>query len=170
MECWMISSRLKIHSALSRPGSILSVRRMFHATLFVLAILSGVGGCGKRLHPVEGQLLWEDGQPAKELEGAMIYFESTEHRSVSRSVVQADGHFQLTTDRPEARGPDGVPPGKHRAYVVDGLPSLVETRFRRPETSGLDVTVPPDGPVELKIARGTNPKASQRKISRADER
>lgn len=100
----------------------------------------------------------------------MIYFESTENRSVSRSVVQADGHFQLTTERPEARGPDGVPPGKHRAYVVDGLPSLVETRFRRPETSGLEITVPPEGPVELRIARGPAPKSSQRKPSPADER
>lgn len=146
------------------------MQRKFRVVLVALAVVACVGGCGKRLHPVGGHLVWEDGQPAKELAGAMIYFESTEHRTVSRSVVQADGHFQLTTERPESRGPDGVPPGTHRVYVVDGLPSLVDTRFRNPESSGLEVTVPPDGPVQLKISRGRAPSASHRKITRADER
>ncbi len=146
------------------------MHRKFLAALVALAVLAWFGGCGKRLHPVGGHLVWEDGQPAKELAGAMIYFESTEHRTVSRSVVQADGDFQLTTERPESRGADGVPPGVHRVYVVDGLPSLVATRFRNPETSGLEVTVPLDGPVKLQIARGRAPSASQRKMTRADER
>jgi hypothetical protein len=145
------------------------MRSVFGTTLVALALL-GISGCGKRLHPVGGHLVWEDGQPAKELAGAMVYFESTEHRTVSRSVVQADGHFQLTTERPESRSPDGVPPGVHRVYVVDGLPSLVDVRFRNPATSNLEVTVPPDGPVELKIARGRAPSGAQRKITQADER
>lgn len=128
------------------------MKRRCLGALAGFAVLTGFCGCG-RLHPVGGQLVWEDGQPAAELAGAMIYFESTEHRSVSRSVVQADGRFQLTTDRPEASSPDGVPPGTHRVYVVDGLPSLIDPKFRRPDTSGLEVKVPPDGPVMLKLAK-----------------
>lgn len=121
--------------------------------LTTFAVLTGLGGCGKELHPVGGTLVWEDGQPATELEGATIYFESTEHHSVSRSVVQEGAHFQLTTDMPEAYGPDGVPPGVHHIYVVDDVPSLMKPRFRRPETSGLEVTVPLTGPIELRVER-----------------
>ena len=129
-----------------------------------LAVLMGFCGCGRELHPVGGTLVWEDGQPATELEGATIYFESTQHRTVSRSAIQAGGKFQLTTDRPEANGPDGVPPGVHRVYIVDGVPSLLKPKFRRPDTSGLEVTVPLTGVAELKIehaaaAKGPKPSA-----------
>lgn len=129
------------------------MKRECLATLALCAVLASFCGCGRELHPVGGTLVWEDGQPATELEGATIYFESTEHHTVSRSEVQEGAHFQLTTDRPEASGPDGVPPGVHRVYIVDGVPSLVKSRFRRPDTSGLEVTVPLTGPVELKLER-----------------
>ncbi len=137
------------------------MKREYLATLAVCAVLTSFCGCGRELHPVGGTLVWEDGQPATELEGATIYFESTEHRSVSRSAVQEGAHFQLTTDRPEASGPDGVPPGVHRVYIVDGVPSLMKPKFRRPDTSGLEVTVPFTGPVELKIERATASKAAK---------
>jgi hypothetical protein len=129
------------------------MRRTYLAGLAAVALLAGLAGCGRRLHPVEGQLVWADGRPATELAGSMVYFESAEHHTVSRSSVGADGRFRLTTERPEAGGPDGVPPGVHRVYVVDGEPSLVDQTFRNPATSGLEVTVPPDGPVVLRVAR-----------------
>jgi hypothetical protein len=128
-------------------------------------LVAGVGlcGCGNRLHPVEGQLVWPDGQPAKELAGSMVYFESAEHHTVSRSEVLADGTFRLTTERP---GGDGVPPGTHRVYVAEKRsggpaddfkpvsPALMDERFGKPDTSGLEVTVPPpDGRVVLKVDR-----------------
>jgi hypothetical protein len=131
------------------------------AALAALAALIGFGGCGQRLHPVAGQLVWADGQPARELAGAMVYFDSTQHGTISRSVVQADGRFQLTTNTPEASGPDGVPPGVHRVYVRDGSAPMVEQRFRNPTTSGLEVTVPPIGPVVLKIVRAPTPTPEQ---------
>jgi hypothetical protein len=129
------------------------MKRKHLAGLAALALITGLSGCGRKLHPVEGQLVWQDGQPAKELAGSMVYFESTEHHTVSRSAVNEEGQFLLTTDRPEARGPDGVPPGVHRVYVIDGIPPRVDPRFRKPDTSGLEVTVPPEGPVVLKLER-----------------
>lgn len=47
------------------------------AALVLFAVLTGLCGCGKELRPVGGTLVWEDGQPATELEGATLYFEST---------------------------------------------------------------------------------------------
>ena len=131
--------------------------RTYVAWLAVLVLVAGLTGCGRRLHPVEGRLVWQDGQPAKELAGSMVYFESTEHRTISRSTVGPDGRFDLTTERAEARGVDGVPPGKHRVYVIDSAPPLIDQRFRRPDTSGLEVTVPPTGPVVLTIGRSRTP-------------
>jgi hypothetical protein len=130
--------------------------------LAVLVLLAGLSGCGRRLYPVEGQLVWADGQPARELAGGMVYFESAEHRTISRAQVEADGRFQLTTDRP---GGDGVPPGPHRIYVVEPrrgggesgeppAPAQMDPRFGNPETSGLEMTVPPpSNPVVLKVER-----------------
>jgi hypothetical protein len=145
------------------------MRKEFWAALVAVATLAGFGGCGDPLYPVKGTLVWEDGQPAKELAGAMLYFESADLSTVSRSAVEADGQFQLTTETPQAEGPDGVPPGEHRVYVVDGLPSKVHPRFRRPATSGLTVTVPPDGPVVLKLVRAPAAKTTQRAPTRQDE-
>ncbi len=131
------------------------MKRDYLVALAACAVFTSFCCCGRELRPVGGTLVWEDGQPATELVGATIYFESTEHRTVSRSAVQEGAHFQLTTDRPEASGPDGVPPGVHRVYIVDGVPSLMKPKFRRPDTSGLEVTVPFTGPVELKIERAS---------------
>jgi hypothetical protein len=123
------------------------------AVLVLLVFLLEPASWGERRHPVAGQLVWEDGQPARELAGSMIYFECLEQRSLSRSKVKEDGSFQLTTEEPETRGTDGAPPGQYRVYVIDGRPPRIERRFCRPDTSGLEVTVPPDGPVILKVER-----------------
>lgn len=127
----------------------------FFGTLVTFALLVGVSGCTK-LHPVEGSLVWDDGEPAKELDGGMVYFISSEHRTTSRSSVRDGGHFELTTNKPEARGTDGVPPGTHQVYVIGGGdPSApLDRKYCDPATSGLEVTVPPQSPVVLTLTRG----------------
>src|SRR5262245_42159604 len=129
-----------------------------------LALLATLPGCGNKLYPVQGQVLWEDGQPATELAGCKLYFECLEQHTVSRSTVKDDGSFELTTNRPEARGADGVPPGNHRVYLIAG-PSQLAARYYRPDTSGLEVTVPPDGPVVLKLERNRNDKKDKQALS-----
>jgi len=125
----------------------------------LLLAIAALAGCG-RYYPLEGQLVWTDGTPATELAGSSVYFESAEHRTISRSIVGPDATFRLTTERPE----DGVPPGVHRVYVIESRggpgesgkrpPPRIDERFLRPETSGLEVTVPPkEQPVILKIER-----------------
>ena len=126
-----------------------------------LALIAAAAICGcSRFYPVEGQLAWSDGTPATELAGSAVYFESTEHRTISRSIVTKDATFRLTTERPE----DGVPRGLHRVYIVENRggpseasqrkPPRIDERFLRPETSGLEVTVPPQEKlVVLKIER-----------------
>lgn len=133
------------------------------ATLLVLASLSG---CGARLYPVEGQLVWSDGKPATELAGSLVMFESEENQTVSRSVLQPDATFRLTTENPE----DGAPLGRHLVYIVESRSGFtgegqvppprtkMDRRFARPESSGLEVTVPPEiTPVVLKVERAQEP-------------
>src|SRR5205809_1623496 len=127
------------------------------AGLAALSLVAGLSGCGKRLHSVQGQLVWADGQPANDSLALHVALPISEHRTVSRSTVQTDGRFRLTTDRPEALGPDGVPPGVHRVYVVAETRSIIDERFRDPATSGLEVTVPAGGPVVLQVARAPRP-------------
>lgn len=132
--------------------------------LAVLLALAGLAGCGDGLHPVEGQVVWAGGQPATELAGSLVCFESTEHRTVSRAAVGADARFQLTTLKP---GTDGAPPGVHRVYILEkiryvgdnpetarALPRHMDPRFGKLETSGLEVTVPLTvSPVVLTVER-----------------
>jgi hypothetical protein len=127
--------------------------------LVALAACAGLPACGSRLHPVDGQLVWADGRPAVELAGGWVYFESAAHRTISRAQVRSDGRFTLTTNRP---GGDDVPDGTHRVYVVEPRPSEegksvppnMDSRFANPDTSGLEVTVPPPSvPVVLQLER-----------------
>src|SRR5262245_44625519 len=136
------------------------MQRAYPGWLAALALVAALSGCGPRLYPADGQLVWADGRPAAELEGGVVYFESAEHRTISRALIQADGRFQLSTERP---GGDGVPPGPHRVYVVEprtggegerSAPPKMDPRFGNPETSGLEMTVPPpSNPVVLKVER-----------------
>jgi hypothetical protein len=110
--------------------------------VFALIAAAGLTGCGgPKLVPVEGQVLWDDGTPAKELAGCIV--ESTVPGSAvtSRGTIDADGRFKLGTDKPD----DGAEPGTHQVAITpyprlefEPAPKVkLPARYTRPDTSGL---------------------------------
>ena len=108
-------------------------------------------GCGEGHPPtytVQGKVVFSDGSPVP---GGMIMFRSG---SVAGSVfnatgiIQDDGSFQMTTFKPN----DGAVAGVHQVIVQEAAPNidfqspaaaatLIDPRYSRYETSGLQVTV-----------------------------
>ncbi len=126
-----------------------------HATiafsLFGLILLAASGCGGPKFYPVEGKVVYDDGAP---FPGGMVLFESVEAVSSNgktlplsaRGTIQSDGSFKLTT-----RSENGALAGKHRVVVspppenMIGLTKppvrIVDTKYQRFDTSGLEATV-----------------------------
>jgi hypothetical protein len=131
----------------------LSCRGQRRCALAVALLLTALlAGCGGGTYPVEGQLVWKDGSPAKELEGSFVLFELPEKQTSAKGTIQADGSFRLTTNKPN----DGALPGEHTVLVVEIgrkplggpdatalAPGAMDARFSDPRTSGLKATVNP---------------------------
>jgi hypothetical protein len=117
------------------------------AVLFAVCLC----GCGSGVYPVEGKVVWKDGLPAKELEGSQVVFDLPERQTSARGIVQADGTFRLTTNKPN----DGALAGEHKVAVIETrkqlggpdsaaiAPGLMDSRFYDPATSGLQAKVSP---------------------------
>ena len=110
-----------------------------------------LGGCGSGTYPVEGTVVWEDGSPAKELEGSQVVFDLPEKQTSARGIIRADGTFRLSTNQPD----DGALPGYHQVLIIETrksqggpdstiiAPGAMNVRFSDPRTSGLTATVKP---------------------------
>jgi hypothetical protein len=125
------------------------------------AALSGCGGAPST-YPVTVKVQYPDGQI---LDGAIVAFQSIPDASAGKDVppisaigkVGADGVGRMMTYKPG----DGAVAGRHRVTVAPPPSSsadaaaqasaLIHPRFKRPETSGLEATVTPDGPNEIEI-------------------
>src|SRR5262245_18447007 len=106
------------------------------AVLFAVCLC----GCGSGVYPVEGKVVWKDGLPAKELEGSQVVFDLLERQTSTRGIVQADGTFRLTTNKPN----DGALAGEHKVAVIETrkqlggpdsaaiAPGLMDSRFYDP--------------------------------------
>lgn len=127
--------------------------RLGLATTLVLA-----AGCGgPAFYPVKGQLLYPDGTPVREAEGATVVFETTaDGRGFSATgPVDADGRFVMTT---ETKG-DGVAPGVNKVLISPkqitadvGPTRAVAAKYEDFATSGLEVTVEPkSNDITLKV-------------------
>jgi hypothetical protein len=128
-------------------------RRGWWGLTVALGFALGLGGCGKSgIYPVEGKVVWKDGKPAKELAGCLVTFNQAEKRTSSTGTIQADGGFRLTTTKPD----DGAPAGEHQVLILEVgrkplggpdptllAPSVIDTRYADPSTSGLTATVKP---------------------------
>jgi hypothetical protein len=124
------------------------------------AFLVGCGGDGP--YPVEGKVVWADGTPATELEGALVVFDLPEKQTNAKGNVRADGTFRLTT---KADG-DGALAGEYKVVIVESRPPLggpdatmmapghMDVKYSDPSTSDLTATVKPGtNVVTLKVER-----------------
>src|SRR5438309_1556509 len=82
------------------------------AALLLVFSPTGCSG-GKKLYPVEGMIVYEDGKPAVELAGGTVSFESVEDRSNASGQIRPDGTFGVRTPL----GQDGAPAGTYRVLV-----------------------------------------------------
>jgi hypothetical protein len=112
-----------------------------------LALLTGCGG-GAGAYPVRGQLLYEDGQPIKELESFDVTFTSEQLGISAIGTIGPDGAFRLTTTRQN----DGAPPGQYQVFISQPHPDperretrmpVVDLAYEDPLTTKLTATVEP---------------------------
>ena len=86
-------------------------RWMVLATLPLLLLL--LAGCAKKTHLVKGQVVFDDGTPAKELAGYYIMFESDDPKASATGVIAADGSFTVGTFQEG----DGALVGRQRVAI-----------------------------------------------------
>jgi hypothetical protein len=128
-----------------------------------LSFLTGAAGCGPKLCPVRGNVVYPDGKPLTE---GMVVFESKgkETPVMARGEIQADGSYQLST----YKAGDGVMPGTYRVMVAPKSdPNAIDKPSKLPpfdprymafETSGLEFEVKA-GPNEFPIQVTQGPKS-----------
>jgi hypothetical protein len=121
----------------------------------VVLLLIGVAGCGgRRLYPVQGKVVFQDGTP---LTGGLVVFEAVDPAAkvCASGPIRDDGTFRLGTDKEG----DGAVAGRHRVLVVPPVPpklqernppTPIHPRFQHFDTSKLEFTVVP-GPNEFTI-------------------
>jgi hypothetical protein len=130
-----------------------------------LVLAAFVSGCGKGdgPFPVEGQVVWEDGTPAKELHLGSVIFDLPEKHTGAKGMIQPDGTFRLTTNKPD----DGALVGEYKVMVVEGArrplpggdgsqmaPGRMDSKYSDPSTTDLTATVKPGvNKITLKVAR-----------------
>jgi hypothetical protein len=133
---------------------ISSVRRLVISAV-ALAGLAGASGCGSDFNPVTGRVTFPDGTPLEE--GIVICEMKQGDKTVmARGNLERDGSFKLGTLQPG----DGAAPGKYQVLVVPRaltdaekatIPPLIDSKFERFETSGLELEVK-EGKNELNIS------------------
>jgi hypothetical protein len=112
--------------------------------LLPLAAALALAGCAgaKRLYPVEGVVVFDDGKPAATLAKGTVSLESVADKSNAAGEIRADGTFRIRNPL----GKEGVPAGTYRVVVLppegaDRTRPPVDRRYGRYETSGIEITV-----------------------------
>jgi hypothetical protein len=129
--------------------------------ILIAAVLGITGGCTCRepTYPVSGKVVYkDDGSPAAA--GVAVVFESTkEPYTRAMGVIQPDGSFILSTDRPD----NGAMQGEHRVCILplatDGsgmnltqqLSQKIDPKYFELGTSGLKFEIQPSGKNEFAI-------------------
>ena len=108
-------------------------------------LLIASAGCGPGKYPVRGVVTLDDGTP---LTKGLVVFERVDGGPplTARGNVGADGHYELSTDKPG----DGVPLGKYKVLVnpldLSDVPDEekklpFDLKYLKFETSGLECEV-----------------------------
>jgi hypothetical protein len=117
--------------------------------LLALGLLATAAGCGERMLPVTGKVVYKDGADVGPLAGGRVEFEPLNRGATQRALgeIQADGSFRLST----SKGADGLPAGRYRALITPPPPDeksppkpVLNPHYRSPLYSPLDVTVDED--------------------------
>jgi hypothetical protein len=140
---WAMSSRLGLAALL------------LFASFAPLACRQPVAG--PETSPVRGKIVFTKGGTAKDLADHSIFIQlqSTEQPDVVASgEILEDGAFSVTT-QVEGVGKAGAIKGKHRVRLNadENAARYIAPKFLNYETSGLEVTVPHEGELEIKVFR-----------------
>jgi hypothetical protein len=111
----------------------------------VLAV-AALTGCASGVSPVKGHLVYEDGEPVKELAGFTVTFTSEKLGKSAVGDIDEEGAFRLTTER---RG-DGAFPGEYKVILTQPHPNpergerrkpVVDLMYEDPQKTPLEATV-----------------------------
>ncbi len=125
-----------------------------------LLLLFTLVGCGSKLYPVEGTIVWKDNdKPVTELVGGAVNFEPDDGKGKSATApIGPEARYQLYTTKPG----DGVLPGAYRVTLSPPLSanpdkptrSVLHKDYERLDTTKLKVTVAEQkNEVPLKLER-----------------
>jgi hypothetical protein len=115
------------------------------AILLMPILVAPLAGCAKKTYPVQGQVVFEDGAPAKELAGYGIAFQAKDVTANANGTIKDDGSFAVGT----FEDGDGAPLGKHRVMITPPPPPIdaprprpvIADKYGNPETSGLTAEI-----------------------------
>lgn len=156
--CFSISPVCPVTSLVVAPMRFRLTCRPIFLLMFTALALSL--GCGESpTVPIQGQVVWEDGTPAGDLEGYAVEAEIKGGKHVARGPIGPEGRFVLSTFNEH----DGAEPGEYMVLVAPiprgehepPVPVALPERFQSFETSGLSFTVRRGKPNEvvLKVSR-----------------
>jgi hypothetical protein len=130
-------------------------RSSWRGLLLSVTVAAGVGAAGctggaNTPYPVRGTV-YLDGQPATELAGGTVTFNSSELQKSASGPIEADGTYRLGSLKPG----DGAVPGKYRVTVSPAeVPEGGERGRRRPAAKPVSFKGPDDP--EVSVERGAN--------------
>jgi hypothetical protein len=120
---------------------------------FLTLLLIGCAGNG--FAPAHGKLIYPDGSPVTDMKNAQVVFEGVGANGKGYSAagtIDAEGKFVLTSERPG----DGAVPGKNKVLIAPYVPDperpppkILDPKFEKFETSGLEAEVKTSGSNEF---------------------
>jgi hypothetical protein len=123
---------------------------LFRVTVLAALVAAGCTGGTDTPSPVRGTV-YLDGQPAKELAGGTVTFNSSELHRMASGPIKADGTYRLGS----LTADDGAIPGKYEVTVSPPETAAAGERVKdRPGAKGV-VFGPPKDP-EVTVERKAN--------------